>query len=108
MTDRILMDIAGAEARAAELERQAAQAARDIVAQARQEARRALEQSTTDAEQRMKDQVVQHEQALAKAGQIKLETAEATLGDFRGKAMARMGAAVSIIVEGVVNAYGHR
>jgi vacuolar-type H+-ATPase subunit H len=108
MMDRILMDIAGAEAQAAELERQAAQTARDMVADARLEARRLLEQAATDAELRMKERIAQRDQALAQSGQVRLEQAQAELEGFRRQAAERMEAAAASIVEGVVNAYGHR
>jgi vacuolar-type H+-ATPase subunit H len=108
MTDRILLDIAGAEAQAAEMERQAAQTARDMVADARMDVRRLLEQATTDAELRMKERIAQRDQALAQAGQERLEQAQTRLEGFRRLAAERMEAAAASIVEGVVNAYGHR
>ena len=108
MTDRILMDIAGAEAQAAETERQAVLAARDAGAQARMDARRLIEQGATQAEQRTKDLLALREQELAKVGADRLREAETALEDFRCKAEERMNSAVVRIVEGVVNAYGHR
>ena len=108
MTDRILMDIAGAEAQAAETERLAVLAARDMVAQARADARRSLEQGADKAEQRAKEQLAVREQELSARGADRQRAAEAALEEFRRQAEARMDNAVARIVEGVVNAYGHR
>ena len=108
MMDRILQDIGQTESTAEEIERKAAAEAARMVQQAHAQAVALAQEVLLSDEQRMAQTLSAHERQCNEWLSKQLGLAAQDAEKIRSDAQCRMEAAVSLIVEGVWNEYGHR
>ncbi len=107
MTDRILSEIAETEARALELEHQAATQGRDTVQSARTAARQMQETGTAEDEETLLAAVAKTDVIENEKTKDRLSASAIEAEGIRKNASANMDAAVAAIVKGVIDEYGH-
>jgi len=107
MTDRILNEILDVEARAMEIESKATQKAREIIQEARTNARQLVENGITTDELHVLNALTVSEKSENVVMVERLETSASEATIIIENAQRYINQAVSVILKGVVDEYGH-